>query len=128
MPMLNLSNSELATVLHGLRMIQETANGYADCLTGCCDHFDDDDELTDAGIDALCERLNVIDPSKTLITIEIKDQPIVTGHDLAGFIEQARKMVEYNMGPEPARSTSGPIYEHIGPQIGQQVGTWTVEL
>lgn len=54
----DLSPSELATVLHGLRLIQEKANGPADCYAACCEHFNDADELTDPEIDALCARLN----------------------------------------------------------------------
>lgn len=54
-----LTDREIATILHGLRMIQETANGNQDCLAGCCDHFDEADELSDAEIDALCEQINL---------------------------------------------------------------------
>jgi hypothetical protein len=53
-----VSKSELATILHGLRLIQENANGPADCAGGCCEHFVDACALTDTQIDRLCERLN----------------------------------------------------------------------
>ncbi len=56
-----LNGNELATILHGLRMIQENANGPADCMAACCDHFDGWDELNDTEIDELCERLNPLD-------------------------------------------------------------------
>lgn len=58
-PTRTLNDSEIATILHGLRMIQENANGHADCLAGCCDHFDEADELNDTQIDILCEDLNL---------------------------------------------------------------------
>ena len=54
-----LTPQECATVLHGLRMIQETANGPDACVSGTCEHFDDYPALTDAEIDALCERINL---------------------------------------------------------------------
>lgn len=54
-----LDDRAVATILHGLRMIQERANGYGDCMAGCCDHFDEADEMNDAEIDALCEALNL---------------------------------------------------------------------
>ena len=66
--------------------------------------------------------------TKTIVTIEVEAAKIIYGCDLALIIEQARYMVEYNMGPEPARSTSGPIYEHLDRPIGKQIGTWTVKL
>lgn len=53
-----LTDSELATILHGLRTIQENANGIGDCMAGCCDHFDDCDELNDEQIDELCMSIN----------------------------------------------------------------------
>jgi hypothetical protein len=53
-----VSESELATILHGLRLIQENANGPGDCVGGVCEHFVDDSALTDTQIDSLCERLN----------------------------------------------------------------------
>jgi hypothetical protein len=55
---MNLSHSDTATILHGLRLIQEAANGPADCTAGCCGHFDACDALTDEQIDELCERIN----------------------------------------------------------------------
>jgi DNA-directed RNA polymerase subunit RPC12/RpoP len=58
LPLHALSPSELATILHGLRLIQEKANGPLDCMAGCCAHFDEADELNDEQIDALCERLS----------------------------------------------------------------------
>lgn len=130
MPTLNLTNQELATVLHGLRMIQETANGYADCLMGCCDHFDEVEALSDSEIDTLCERLNDPAPSEsiTTVTIKINQTCIATGNDLAEYIEQVVNLVKYNMGPEPARSTNGWVYERIDYPHGPQVGTWTVKL
>lgn len=65
---------------------------------------------------------------KTIVIIEVEAARIVNGCDLAAVIDQVRYMVEYNMGPEPARSTSGPIYERKEKPIGKQVGSWTVKL
>ena len=59
------TGNEIATILHGLRMIQENANGHGDCMATCCDHFDGFDELNDAEIDALCERINPLDADAT---------------------------------------------------------------
>jgi len=60
-----LTPRECATVLHGLRMIQENANGPEDCVSGTCEHFDDYPPLTDAEIDTLAERINLGPESKT---------------------------------------------------------------
>lgn len=53
-----LSGRNLAAILHGLRLIQESANGPGDCAACLCDHFAEHEELTDAEIDSLCEELN----------------------------------------------------------------------
>lgn len=51
-----LTDSELATVLHALRVLQ--CNGRIEgCAAGLCDHFEDAVELNDAEIDELCESL-----------------------------------------------------------------------
>jgi hypothetical protein len=54
----SVTTSELATILHGLRLIQEHANGPGDCSAGVCEHFADVEELTDAQIDNLAECLS----------------------------------------------------------------------
>jgi hypothetical protein len=64
-PALVLNPSELATVLHGLRLIQEQADGPSDCTAAICEHFMDAEALTNPQIDALCERLNEPDPRPT---------------------------------------------------------------
>lgn len=48
---------ELATILHGLRMIQ-CEGRIEGCAAGDCEHFEDVPALTNEEIDALCERLN----------------------------------------------------------------------
>ena len=53
-----LSTRELATILHGLRMIQ-CAGRMEGCAAADCEHFDDVPALSDEEIDALCERLNL---------------------------------------------------------------------
>ena len=58
---ITISSRELATILHALRMIQEHANGPGDCLVGVCEHFDENDELTDAETDALYNKLALLD-------------------------------------------------------------------
>jgi hypothetical protein len=54
----HVSEAELATILHGLRVIQESKNTPGECVAGGCDHFADVIEITDLQIDNLCERLN----------------------------------------------------------------------
>lgn len=49
-----LSSRELATVLHALRIYQ---SGIIE-ESAACDHFAEEEPLTDAEVDALCERLN----------------------------------------------------------------------
>lgn len=58
--LLPVSEAELATILHGLRLIQEHANGPGDCSAGVCEHFAlaDVEELTDKQIDTLAECLS----------------------------------------------------------------------
>jgi hypothetical protein len=59
-PIQVFNDRELATVLHGLRLIQEGAGGTGgDCSSEDCDHFDEAKALTDDEIDVLCERLNL---------------------------------------------------------------------
>jgi hypothetical protein len=71
-PIQVFNDRELATVLHGLRLIQEQANGHADCSFAYCDHFDEAEALTDDEIDALCERLNLGDgkPNRVVVRVE----------------------------------------------------------
>lgn len=53
-----LNPRELATVLHGLRLIQ--CDGRIEgCAAGDCEHFADASALSNRAIDRLCERLNV---------------------------------------------------------------------
>ena len=49
---------ELATILHGLRLIQ-CGGRLEGCAVADCEHFADDDILTDNEIDDLCEQINV---------------------------------------------------------------------
>jgi hypothetical protein len=56
-----LNDRETATLLHALRTLQELADGPADCVAACCEHFDGTEPLTNAEIDGLCERLNFYD-------------------------------------------------------------------
>jgi hypothetical protein len=53
-----LSHRELATILHGLRLIQ-CEGRIEGCAAGDCEHFDDTEPLTNEEIDALCERINL---------------------------------------------------------------------
>jgi len=54
---MRLTSSELATILHGLRMIQ-CEGRLEGCAAGDCEHFDDAPALTNESIDELCMRLN----------------------------------------------------------------------
>lgn len=50
------TDSELAMVLHGLRMVQ--CEGRVEgCAAGDCEHFDECEELNSGQIDELCETL-----------------------------------------------------------------------
>lgn len=55
-----LDTHELATVLHGLRMIQ-CEGRIEGCNAGDCEHFEDCEALDNDEIDELCERLNFSD-------------------------------------------------------------------
>lgn len=57
-PQRKITPSELATVLHGLRMIQ-CEGRIEGCAAGDCEHFEDDKhELNNEQIDALCDAIN----------------------------------------------------------------------
>jgi len=83
----NLNGDELATILHGLRILQEVRKPLPAWQTpGCtaweqanvdshkaqsiysCDHFEDWNPLTDEQIDALAEKINPLDA-----TIELEN-------------------------------------------------------
>lgn len=53
---MNLNPSELATILHGLRLIQ-CEGRIEGCAAGDCPHFEDTDSLTNEQIDLLSERI-----------------------------------------------------------------------
>ncbi len=53
--------SEIATILHGLRLIQEHLKGHGICTFGMCEHFEDFRALYNPEIDKLCERINPLD-------------------------------------------------------------------
>lgn len=108
-PIKVFNDRELATVLHGLRIIQELRSpveaGCEDAErrgeTGSeslnsCDHFSDCHVLTDEEIDWLCERLN-LGPEKP--------KPYVPNAVELGFIEYARQHIatdeiEIDDGPD----------------------------
>lgn len=52
------TDSEIATILHGLRMTQSEGR-IEGCTAGDCDHFDEAPALTNEQIDELCERINL---------------------------------------------------------------------
>lgn len=52
-----LTDSELATILHALRVLQ-CEGRIEGCAAGLCEHFADADELSISEIDELCESLN----------------------------------------------------------------------
>lgn len=56
-PPTDLSDREIATILHGLRMIQ-CEGRIEGCAAGDCEHFDEAEALTNEEIDTLCENLN----------------------------------------------------------------------
>lgn len=56
-----LSHRELATILHGLRLIQ-CEGRIEGCASGACDHFEEPgtEPLNNKEIDDLCERINLV--------------------------------------------------------------------
>jgi len=56
-----IADRELATLLHALRIQQETMTPFNEpCTVGTCEHFADKTALTADEIDSLCERLNLV--------------------------------------------------------------------
>lgn len=56
---MNFTPRETATLLHALRLHQETMTPYKEpCTVGSCEHFLEVESLTTEEIDGLCERLN----------------------------------------------------------------------
>lgn len=76
--------SEIATILHALRVIQEQADGPKLCVYGSCEHFDEFPELTNAQIDELCERINPLDADQPQPPKEPTEQE-------AAYIQAARE-------------------------------------
>jgi hypothetical protein len=55
-----LTERQLATILHALRMLQESESHTTKaCTTGHCEHFADVSEMDNDEINELCESLNV---------------------------------------------------------------------
>lgn len=48
----------------------------------------------------------------------------ITGNEICAMIDLTREMIRYNMGPEPAYRTTGPVYAADGTTIA----TWSIEL
>jgi hypothetical protein len=58
--MRKLTDRDLATILHGLRLVQELAgDSSGDCRQGTCEHFDEARPLAPEEIDELCEAINL---------------------------------------------------------------------
>ncbi len=55
--MAQLNDRQVATILHALRTLQ-CEGRIEGCAAGDCEHFADEEELTDEEIDELCEDLN----------------------------------------------------------------------
>jgi hypothetical protein len=80
----NLTNEELATILHALRALH-CGGRLQGCAIGDCDHFENVEPLSNNAIDGLCERLNfdgcglaVMDSLKS-IRWKLNDAAFVTG-------------------------------------------------
>lgn len=60
-------------------------------------------------------------------TIELDRTP-ATGHELATLIRRAADNIRYNIGPDPLRETTGPVYslDHEGKPL-ERIGTWKIE-
>lgn len=61
---MNLTDRELATILHALRVLQ-CGGRFEGCAAGICQHFVDAEALNDQEIDELCERMNLAAPATT---------------------------------------------------------------
>jgi len=63
---------------------------------------------------------------KFIVTL---DETPETGNDLVNLLRRAVESVRYNIGPEPLRFTTGPIYggPDAEPWSGNRVGTWEIQ-
>ena len=77
------TGDELATILHGLRIVQEGGR-IEGCTAAMCDHFDGWKQLTDKQIDKLCERINPLDTEA---------EPAKPTEKELRYIETAREMI-----------------------------------
>ena len=61
-------------------------------------------------------------------TVTLDSTP-ATGDELVNLLRRAVESVRFNIGPEPLRFTTGPIYggpDH-DPASGERVGTWEIK-
>ena len=103
-----LDGRELATILHGLRMIQ-CEGRMQGCLAGDCEHFDDCDALSNEEIDELCERVNCSPDSretKSPINQEQNDAFVAA----AKRIHQEEGELEVDYGAVVSYSDDGGAY------------------
>lgn len=73
------TDAEVATILHGLRIIQ-CESRIEGCNAGDCDHFEEVPSLINTEIDELCERIN-IGPTRQLCArclteVDPEDSPL----------------------------------------------------
>ena len=54
-----MGESEVNTILHALRCLQQSSSSPNNCLLGECNHFEESPILTKEQIDSLCERLRI---------------------------------------------------------------------
>jgi hypothetical protein len=54
---MKLNSREIATILHALRVLQ-CEGRIEDCAAGLCEHFENDQQLSNEEIDDLAERIN----------------------------------------------------------------------
>jgi hypothetical protein len=49
----------------------------------------------------------------------------LSGHEVCAMIDMVREMIRYNMGPEPAYNSTGPVYSADASTV---LATWTLEI
>lgn len=121
-----LDSRETAIILHGLRMVQETASGLSVCRAAMCEHFEDVDEMTNEEIDDLCARISFTD-----IAAPQAEQPAAPAPDELAYIKAAQEAVSggVHFGNEELEVDDAPDMKGNYPKVsigedGAFVSAW----
>lgn len=102
-----LNDSELATILHGLRCLQGVCGSDDDA----CDHFDDAPRLTDEKIDALAESLN-LDSVAVLV-----DGSDLSPFTVIGFYEDTGETFAFHVQVPSAEEAIGKVAAEMAANV-----------